>query len=339
MMNGAGGLLLSPMKCAGHRRSQRVRLRFAVGARARQRYPRAMARILFTPPASDYLVPTDGSFRIRKAPTKPPANLRGDEAKKDNQKALKEHVKVISELQALLYAADRHSLLLVFQAMDAAGKDGTIGAVLSGVNPAGCQVQSFKSPSSRELDHDFLWRISQSLPERGRIGVFNRSHYEEVLAVRVHQQYLDAQNLPSPKASGAQLWQQRHESINEFEKHLARNGTVILKFFLNVSKEEQRDRLLARIDEPDSNWKFDPGDLRERAKWADYMKAFEDTLRTTSTPWAPWYAIPADDKAFMRREVARIVRVTLEGLKLKFPKVSEERLAEMQRLRTMLLSE
>ncbi len=298
-----------------------------------------MSRILFTPPASDYQVSTDGSFRIRKAPTKPPVGARGDEAKKDNQKALKEHVKVISELQALLYAADRHSVLLVFQAMDAAGKDGTIRAVLSGVNPAGCQVQSFKSPSSRELDHDFLWRISQALPERGRIGVFNRSHYEEVLAVRVHAAYLEAQNLPSPRASGPALWKQRHESINEFEKHLARNGTVILKFFLNVSKEEQRERLLARIDEPDSNWKFDPGDLRERAMWGEYMKAFEDTLRTTSTPWAPWYAIPADDKAFMRREVARIVRATLEGLKLKFPKVSEERLAEMQRLRALLLDE
>ncbi|MCA9535480.1 MAG: polyphosphate kinase 2 family protein [Myxococcales bacterium] len=298
-----------------------------------------MARILFTPPASDYKVPTDGSFRIRRAPTKPPAELRGDDAKKDHKKALKEHVERISELQERLYAADRHSVLLVFQAMDAAGKDGTIRALLSGVNPAGCQVQSFKSPSSLELDHDFLWRISGALPERGRIGVFNRSHYEEVLAVRVHPPYLEAQNLPAPKVSGAEMWRQRHESINDFEKHLARNGTVILKFFLNVSKEEQRVRLMARIDEPDSNWKFDPRDLRERALWPAYMSAFEDTLRSTSTPWAPWYAIPADDKGFMRREVARIVRETLEGLKLKFPKVSAEQLAEMQRLREALAAE
>jgi PPK2 family polyphosphate:nucleotide phosphotransferase len=223
--------------------------------------------------------------------------------------------------------------------MDAAGKDGTIRALLSGVNPAGCQVQSFKSPSSLELDHDFLWRISGALPERGRIGVFNRSHYEEVLAVRVHPPYLEAQNLPAPKATGAEMWRQRHESINDFERHLARNGTVILKFFLNVSKEEQRVRLMTRIDEPDSNWKFDPRDLRERALWPAYMKAFEDTLRSTSTPWAPWYAIPADDKPFMRREVARIVRATLEDLKLKFPKVTAEQLSEMQRLRDILAAE
>ncbi len=314
-------------------------VRFAVGAWPRQRYPRGMARILFTPPTSEYQVPTDGSFRIRSAPTKPPADMRGDDAKKENQKALKEHVKVISELQERLYAADRHSVLLVFQAMDAAGKDGTIRALLSGVNPAGCNVQSFKSPSSKELDHDFLWRVSQALPERGRIGVFNRSHYEEVLAVRVHPPYLEAQNLPAPKASGAEIWKRRHESINEFEKHLARNGTVILKFFLNVSKEEQRVRLLARIDEADSNWKFDPRDLRERALWPQYMHAFEDTLRSTSTPWAPWYAIPADDKAFMRREIARLVRETMEGLKLKFPKVSSEQLAEMKRLREVLAAE
>ncbi|MCB9659727.1 MAG: polyphosphate kinase 2 family protein [Sandaracinaceae bacterium] len=298
-----------------------------------------MARILFTPPPSEYLVPTDGSFRIRRAPTTPPAKKAGDDAKKDNKKQLKEHVERISELQERLYAADRHSVLLVFQAMDAAGKDGTIRALLSGINPAGCQVQSFKSPSSLELDHDFLWRISRALPERGRIGVFNRSHYEEVLAVRVHPSYVEAQNLPAPHASGAELWRQRHESINDFEKHLARNGTVILKFFLNVSREEQRLRLMARIDEADSNWKFDARDLRERALWPAYMKAFEDTLRSTSTPWAPWYAIPADDKPFMRVEVARIVRATLEGLKLKFPKVSPEQLAEMQRLREQLAAE
>jgi PPK2 family polyphosphate:nucleotide phosphotransferase len=268
-----------------------------------------------------------------------PDDTRSLQLKRRTDALLEESASVMATLQERLYAQDRWSVLLIFQAMDAAGKDGTIRALLSGVNPAGCHVQSFKSPSSLELDHDFLWRISGALPERGRIGVFNRSHYEEVIAVRVHPPYLEAQNLPGPKPSGAEMWRQRHESINDFERHLARNGTVILKFFLNVSKEEQRVRLMARIDEPDSNWKFDPRDLRERALWPAYMRAFEDTLRCTSTPWAPWYAIPADDKPFMRREVARIVSATLQGLKLKFPKVSAEQLAEMQRLRDVLANE
>ena len=274
-----------------------------------------MAR-LFTPPNSEYLVPTDGSFRIRKAKTAPPKGEGGDDAKKDNKKKLKKHVEAISDLQEKLYAADRHSVLLVFQAMDAAGKDGTIRALLTGINPAGCHVQSFKSPSTKELDHDFLWRISRSHPE-----------------------YLAAQNLPSPRPSARDTWKQRYDSINDFEQHLARNGTVILKFFLNVSRDEQRRRFLARIDEPESNWKFDAGDLRERALWPQYMKAFEDALRATSKPWAPWYAIPADDKPYMRQEVAGIVHKTLDRLKLAFPTVSEEERAEMQALREALVNE
>jgi len=285
------------------------------------------------PTSSPFLVPFDGSFRMADARTEPP-----DDAprKKENEAALDELVKRMDGLQRKLVAADRWSLLLVFQAMDAAGKDGTMRAVTRGLNPAGFQVFNFKAPSPEELDHDFLWRLWRALPERGRIGVFNRSHYEEVLVVRVNPGFLDAQRLPHRAESLAQLWEERYESIRGAEQHWARNGTVVLKFFLNVSQEEQRKRLLDRIDDPEANWKFEAGDLKVRGQWNQYMEAYEAALRATSRPWAPWYAIPADSKAYMRRAVAEIVAETMERMGLAFPTTSAEKRAELQRLREQL---
>lgn len=272
------------------------------------------------------LVPFDGSFRIGDAESAPPKKKRD---KNDNRDKLDKQIKKLRKLQKKLYADDRYAVLLVFQAMDAAGKDGTIRAVMTGINPAGCQVFQFKAPSDEELDHDFLWRIGRALPERGRIGIFNRSHYEEVLVVRVHPEYLDGQKLP-PIDDLSQLWDQRYESIRNFEQHAARNGTVVIKFFLNVSKEEQKKRFLDRIDESESNWKFSAADITERARWADYMEAYEICLNETSRPWAPWYVIPADDKPYMRRKVAGIIVDTLEQLDISFPKVGDERRRELE---------
>ena len=240
-------------------------------------------------------------------------------------------------LQRILYAHDHHAILLVFQAMDAAGKDGTIRAVMSGVNPAGCQVFSFKQPSKNELDHDFLWRTARCLPERGRIGIFNRSYYEEVLVVRVHPEYLAGQNLPG-KPKLERLWKERYESILDHEKHLARNGTVIIKFWLNISNEEQKQRFLARINEPEKHWKFSTGDVRERGHWKNYMRAYQDALNATSRSWAPWYAIPADDKPYMRMCVAEILVATLKSLGLEYPKVHEEELATFREMARLLES-
>jgi len=293
--------------------------------------------ILFEPPKSEYLVPFDGSFAIDESSTTPPDDApQGKKGKKKNKKALEDEVEEIYELQRKLYADNRYSVLLVFQAMDAAGKDGTIRAVMTGINPAGCQVFSFKRPSTKELDHDFLWRVTQCLPERGRIGIFNRSHYEEVLIVKVHPEILQGQRLPRVDGS---LWEERYESIRDLEKHLARNGTVILKFFLNVSRDEQRERLLERIDDPAKNWKFEAGDLDTRARWKQYMHAYEDALNATSRPWAPWYAIPADDKPFMRRQVARIFRKTLQSLPIAYPELAKERLAELEDHRKHLVAD
>jgi PPK2 family polyphosphate:nucleotide phosphotransferase len=241
-------------------------------------------------------------------------------------------VKRLDRLQRRLYADNRWSVLLVFQAMDAAGKDSTIRAVLRGINPQGCQVFSFKQPSVQELDHDFLWRVSSRLPERGRIGVFNRSHYEEVLVVRVHPEFLKGQRLPVDLPLD-RLWAERYQSILEFERHLARNGYVIAKFFLNVSREEQAARFRRRIDRPDKNWKFSEGDLEERKRWDDYMKAYEDALNATSRPWAPWYAVPADDKPYLRATVAGIVEEALDSLGLRYPRISRKRKEELQTLR------
>lgn len=267
--------------------------------------------------SSPFTVSYDGRFSVADSPTGPGKGVPG---KKELEKQLASTVDNISELQRKLYADDRFSLLLVFQAMDAAGKDGTIRAVMSGVNPAGCQVSSFKSPSDEELEHDWLWRTSKRLPERGRIGIFNRSYYEEVLAVRVHPEFLDNQRLPQKDHGG--LWQERFESIRDHEKHLSRNGTVILKFWLNVSKEEQKNRFLKRLTTPEKYWKFSKSDLVTRDRWDEYMQAYESMLNETSTADAPWFAIPADDKRYMRVCVAEIIQQTLEALPLRYPEKS-----------------
>ena len=284
---------------------------------------------------SPYLVPDDGSFRVADAMTEPPEDAPG---KKRCRKRLDKLTDELRDLQRMLYAHDHHSVLLLFQAMDAAGKDGTIRAVMSGVNPAGCQVSSFKVPSSEEVDHDFLWRTTKRLPERGRIGIFNRSYYEEVLVVRVHPEYLKGQRLPEIPPLD-QLWAERYTSIREHERHLARNGTVILKFWLNVSHGEQKNRFLSRLDEPEKNWKFSSGDVRERGFWNDYMQAYEDALNATSKPWAPWYAIPADDKPYMRLCVAEIIVATLKGLGLHYPEASDKERVRFDEMRALLEGE
>ena len=285
--------------------------------------------------ASPYLVEANGKFRVKNAASVPPKDSPG---KKKCKEKLAGFIDEISDLQRILYAHDKYAVLLIFQAMDAAGKDSTIRAVMSGINPAGCQVFAFKQPSPEELDHDFLWRTSKCLPERGRIGIFNRSYYEEVLVVRVHPEYLKGQKLPGgikPK----NIWQQRYESIRDLEKHLARNGTVILKFWLNVSREEQRQRFLSRIDEPEKNWKFSTGDVQERKFWKAYMSAYQDAINATSREWAPWYAIPADDKPFMRLSVAEIIVKTLKRLELKYPVVGVNEKARFSEMRRMLENE
>jgi len=287
-----------------------------------------MKPILFKPVASPYLVPWKRRFRIASSPTSPP---RDGASKEKSEKRLERAVARLAKGLGRLYADNRYSLLLVFQAMDAAGKDGTIRAVTTGLNPIGCEVFSFKAPSEEELDHDFLWRVARDLPERGRIGVFNRSHYEEVLVVRVHPEFLSAQRLPRGGA-GAGLWNERYESIRDLELHLARNGTAILKFFLHVSKDEQKARFLDRINHPEANWKFSARDVTEREHWPEYMRAYEDALAATSRPWAPWYAIPADSKPFMRACVAEIVADTLERLALEFPRASREDARRMRQL-------
>ena len=272
---------------------------------------------MFKAPKSKYLVPHDGRFRVADAPTDP------GKGKWHSKRRLRKAIKKLDRLQKALYADDRHAVLLVFQAMDAAGKDSTIRAVMEGINPAGCQVFSFKKPTSRDLDHDFLWRTTCSLPERGRIGIFNRSHYEEVLIVRVHPEILQAQQLPDTINMDT-IWKQRFESIQDLEKHLARNGTMIVKFWLHVSKEEQKTRFLSRIDVPEKQWKFNATDVRERAFWDDYMQAYEDALNATSRPWAPWYAIPADSKPYARACVAEIIVDALGGIGLEYPQPTAE---------------
>lgn len=284
---------------------------------------------------SPFLVPFDGSFSVADTPTGPPDSVPG---KKELKKLLKDKVEEIHDLQRVFYAHDRHALLLVFQAMDAAGKDGTIRAVMSGVNPAGCQVYSFKQPSKEEIDHDFLWRTAKRLPERGRIGIFNRSYYEEVLVVKVHPEYLHAQQLPRDMDMDA-VWDHRYESVRHHELHLARNGTVVVKFWLNVSLEEQKERFLARLDEPEKHWKFSAGDVRERGFWPKYMEAYEDALNATSRSWAPWYAIPADNKPYMRLKVAEIVADTLRSLDLRYPKVDPKEQSRFQEMRDLLAGE
>lgn len=269
-----------------------------------------------------------------------------DELKSFGKKATKERANEIlqksaeelAECQELLYADDRYSLLIVFQAMDGAGKDGTIKHVMSGVNPQGCQVFSFKKPSTEELDHNFLWRYMKSLPERGRIGIFNRSYYEDVLVVKVHEDLLDQQKLPDDKYDKA-FWKARYDDINAFEHHLMRNGTVILKFFLHVSKKEQKRRFMDRLDQPEKNWKFSLADLNERGYWDDYVDAYEKAISATSTKWAPWYIIPADDKWAMRAVVADVVTSTLRDLNLKFPEMDDAQRELLEKARKTLEEE
>jgi PPK2 family polyphosphate:nucleotide phosphotransferase len=257
-------------------------------------------------------------------------------SKKEYQELLEKHVETLSSLQQLHYASNRYSLLLIFQGMDAAGKDGAIRHVMSGVNPQGCQVSSFKQPSAEELEHDFLWRTTCRLPERGRIGIFNRSYYEEVLVVRVHPEILRNEGLPEELRDKKTVWEERYRSIVDLEKHLYRNGTRILKFFLHLSKDEQGKRFLERIDEADKNWKFSSADVHERKYWKDYMKAYEECLNATSTHHAPWHIVPADDKESARLIVSQIVVDALTGLKMAYPKTTPKRRRELESIRKLL---
>lgn len=258
------------------------------------------------------------------------------ESREQYQELIAQHVKQLSSLQELHYASNRYAVLLIFQAMDAAGKDGAIRHVMSGVNPQGCQVFSFKHPSVKELEHDFLWRTTQCLPERGRIGIFNRSYYEEVLIVRVHPEILLGEGLPDELLDGKSFWQARYRSIVDLERHLCRNGTRIIKFFLHLSKEEQRKRLIERIDEPKKNWKLSLADVEERQLWKYYMKAYEACLTATSTRAAPWYIVPADDKANARLIISQIILDAFNRLKLAYPKLSGKRQRELQAIRKLL---
>ena len=258
------------------------------------------------------------------------------ESKEEYKELLEEHVAKLSALQELLYASNKHAVLLVFQAMDAAGKDGAIRHVMSGVNPQGCQVFSYKHPSSTELQHDFLWRTTRDLPERGKIGIFNRSYYEEVLIVRVHPEILHGEGLPDPPRREKAIWRDRYRSIVDLERHLSGNGTRVVKFYLHLSKKAQKKRFLERIDQPEKNWKFSVADIEERKFWKDYMTAYEECISGTSTKEAPWYVVPADDKQNARLIVSQIVLDTLEGLKMTYPKTSDERRQELQAIRKRL---
>jgi PPK2 family polyphosphate:nucleotide phosphotransferase len=258
--------------------------------------------------------------------------------KAEAEDVLRSNIELLMEQQDILYASSSQSLLLIFQALDAAGKDSTIKHVMSGVNPQGCQVYSFKGPSSEELRHDYLWRTTRCLPERGRIGIFNRSYYEEVLVVRVHPELLASQHL-SPKEGGPHLWKRRFEEINNFERYITHNGIVVLKFFLNVSRKEQKKRFLKRIEQKEKNWKFSAADIRERQVWDKYMIAYEEIFSHTSTPWAPWFVVPADHKWFTRLCVSQIIVATLKALALKYPKLTKEQLDELEKAKQELLKE
>ena len=284
-----------------------------------------------------FQVEPDQKFRLK---DRDPADTAGFTSRKEAKakERLTEGIERLRELQERLYACDRWALLLIFQAMDAAGKDSTIEHVMSGVNPQGCQVYSFKQPSAEELNHDYLWRTNKCLPERGRIGVFNRSYYEEVLVVRVHKGILAGEKLPADLVD-EDIWKHRFKDINAFERYLAQNGTAIVKFFLHVSKEEQRRRFLARLDEPQKNWKFSLSDVKEREHWDEYMAVYEDMLERTSTEHAPWYVIPADHKWFMRMAVADIIVSTLEKLKPEYPTTTEEKRRELEAARKTLEQE
>jgi PPK2 family polyphosphate:nucleotide phosphotransferase len=283
-----------------------------------------------------YRVENGKDFRLSDIDPGDTAGLKGD--KERAKEALQAGVDRLAVMQEKLYAYDRWSVLLIFQAMDAAGKDGTIKHVMSGINPQGCQVHSFKAPSAEELDHDFLWRCLSRLPERGRIGIFNRSYYEEVLVVRVHPELLDRQKVPKHLVT-KRLWSERYEDINSVERYLSRNGVVILKFFLHVSRGEQKKRFLERLERPEKNWKFSLADAEERRHWKAYMRAYDDMIRNTATPWAPWFVVPADSKWFTRLAVAAAVADALEGLDLEFPKVDAAKKRELEQARVALEGE
>ena len=284
---------------------------------------------------SPFTITSGRNFRLRDFD---PRDTRGLTDRVDAEQTLAAGVQRLAALQEKLYAQDRWGLLLVFQAMDAAGKDSAIAHVMSGVNPQGCQVFSFKAPSAEELDHDFLWRTTRCAPERGRIGIFNRSYYEEVLVVRVHPGLLAAQKLP-PELVSKRIWEERFEDIRAFERYMSRNGYVILKFFLNVSKEKQKERFLERIEQPDKNWKFSLADVKERGAWKDYMSAYEDAIRHTASKEAPWIVVPADRKWFARLVVAAAIVDALERLDLEFPSVDVDKKKELAAARRMLMAE
>jgi PPK2 family polyphosphate:nucleotide phosphotransferase len=283
--------------------------------------------------SKDFRIQHGEKVKLREWPTRVKPFCK---SKKQYQKLLEKHIEDLSSLQRLLYASDLYALLLVFQGMDAGGKDGAIRHVMSGVNPQGCEVFSFKQPSAEELKHDFLWRTTCRLPERGRIGIFNRSYYEEVLVVRVHPEILRGQGLPDELLDEKSIWKERYHSIVDLENHLYRNGTRIIKFFLHLSKGEQRKRFLERIDEPDKNWKFSPADIHERKYWPHYMKAYEDCRTATSARHAPWHVVPADDKEQARLIVSQIVLDVLNGLKMDYPKMTPERRRESKSIRQRL---
>ena len=283
--------------------------------------------------SKDFCVREGTEVNLRKWPTRVEPVYT---SKEQYQTLLAEHVAQLSALQQLLYASNRHAILLIFQALDAAGKDGAIKHVMSGVNPQGCQVFSFKHPSAAELQHDFLWRTTRNLPERGRIGIFNRSYYEEVLIVRVHPELLQSEGLPDAPHDDQVIWHDRYRSIKNLERHLHCNGSRVIKFYLHLSKEEQRQRFLARIDEPEKNWKFSLADIQERGFWKQYMQVYEECLGATSTREAPWYVVPADDKENARLIVSRIILDTLAGLKMTYPKTGAQRRRELQLIRKRL---
>lgn len=283
-----------------------------------------------------FLVPENSKLKLSEHDTDFTADYTD---KKQAEKDLEKNVRKLSELQEILYADNRHALLIIFQAMDAAGKDGAIKHVMSGLNPQGVDVSSFKQPSAEELDHDYLWRTMKRLPERGRIGIFNRSYYEDVLIVRVHPEILQASQMPEKILGNPNIWKQRFEQIRNFEDYLAQNGIHTLKFFLNVSKSEQKERFISRIDEPEKNWKFSASDAKERKFWDEYMRAYSDAIENTSTKNAPWYVVPADKKWFTRLAISEIIIKKLESLNLEFPRVSEAHLQSLQEAKAMLEAE
>ena len=287
--------------------------------------------------SNQYCVSNGADFNLSDFETKATFNLDLNE-KSLIKETLQMGIDAVAEMQDILYAQDKWSLLVIFQAMDAAGKDGAIKHVMSGVNPQGCHVSSFKAPSTEELDHDFLWRCQKHLPERGRIGIFNRSYYEEVLIVRVHEAILKGQKL-AEKLVTKNIWEERFEDIRNFEKYLNRNGTIVIKIFLNVSKEEQKARFIDRIDDAEKNWKFSTGDVKERGYWNDYMHAYEELIKNTSTPNSPWYVIPADDKSYARIAIASAIITTLDEMDLEYPTINAEKIAELQAVKKALLEE